>query len=96
MYITRCHHSVPRLKNSRVQGLLSILSKKTLHNMFQAVAEFLKPKAAIKTQHYAHLKNNTHRTWYKDAGLRKNVWHCVGFYFAVFYLGVCFDNRPPW
>lgn len=50
------------------------------------VKEFLKPKAA-KQMHFMSLKNNTHPTWYKDAGLRMNVWHCVGFYFAVFYLG---------
>ncbi|KAF5976536.1 hexose transporter [Fusarium coicis] len=54
--------------------------------MFKAVTEFFRPKAT-RTLHYAHLKNNTHPTWYKDSGLRKNVWHCVGFYFAVFYLG---------
>jgi hypothetical protein len=94
IYITTCHHSIP--KNCREHKLLNIISKKAFHNMFEAVTEFLKPKAAIKTQHYAHLKNNTHGTWYKDAGLRKNVWHCVGFYFAVFYLGVCLDNRPSW
>lgn len=50
------------------------------------VAEFLKPKAATQ-MHFMSLKNNTHPTWYKDPGLRRNVWHCVGFYFAVFYLG---------
>ncbi|KAF5967621.1 alcohol dehydrogenase [Fusarium bulbicola] len=54
--------------------------------MFKAGTEFFRPKAT-RTLHYAHLKNNTHPTWYKDSGLRKNVWHCVGFYFAVFYLG---------
>ncbi|KAF5610118.1 hexose transporter [Fusarium subglutinans] len=57
-----------------------------LLKMYKAVAEFFRPKAT-RTLHYAHLKNNTHPTWYKDSGLRKNVWHCVGFYFAVFYLG---------
>ncbi|CVK86008.1 related to hexose transporter protein [Fusarium mangiferae] len=54
--------------------------------MLNKVTEFFRPKAT-RTLHYAHLKNNTHPTWYKDSGLRKNVWHCVGFYFAVFYLG---------
>jgi len=54
--------------------------------MFDQIKDFFKPKAT-KALHYAGLKNNTHPTWYKDAGLRKNVWHCVGFYFAVFYLG---------
>ncbi|KAF5640163.1 hexose transporter [Fusarium sp. NRRL 25303] len=57
-----------------------------LLKMLKAVTEFFRPKAT-RTLHYAHLKNNTHSTWYKDSGLRKNVWHCVGFYFAVFYLG---------
>lgn len=54
--------------------------------MLQAVTNFLKPKAA-QQMYYTTLANNTNPTWYKDAGLRKNVFHCVGLYFAVFYLG---------
>ena len=48
--------------------------------------EAFKPKAA-KQNNYSHLRNNTNPVWYKDAGLRKNVFHCVGLYFCVFYLG---------
>lgn len=48
--------------------------------------DFFKPKAARAT-HFSHLKNNTHPQWWKDPCLRKNVFHCVGLYFAVFYLG---------
>lgn len=55
--------------------------------MFGKVKEFVKPTAAKKQGHLSHIKNNTNETWYKDPCLRKNVWHCVGFYFAVFYLG---------
>lgn len=53
---------------------------------FQAVTNFFKPKAA-QQQSFATLQNNTDPTWWRDAGLRKNVFHCVGLYFAVFYLG---------
>lgn len=55
--------------------------------MFESVANFFKPKAITAPSHFSTLKNNTNPTWYKDAGLRKNVLHCVGLYFAVFYLG---------
>ena len=45
-----------------------------------------KPKAA-KQNHFSHLRNNTDPSWWRDPGLRKNVFHCVGLYFCVFYLG---------
>lgn len=48
---------------------------------------FLKPKAVQQVHHFTTLSNNTNSTWWKDAGLRKNVFHCVGLYFCVFYLG---------
>ncbi|KDN70328.1 hypothetical protein CSUB01_11580 [Colletotrichum sublineola] len=51
-----------------------------------AVINFFKPPTT-KVAHFAKYQNNTHPTWYKDAGLRKNVLHCVGLYFCVFYLG---------
>jgi len=53
---------------------------------FKSIVEFMKPKAAQQMA-FTRLQNNTHATWYKDAGLRKNVFHCVGLYMAVFYLG---------
>ncbi|KAI1344255.1 general substrate transporter [Xylariaceae sp. FL0016] len=56
--------------------------------MLGKVADLLKPKAGQQVQkHLSHLRNNTNPTWWKDAGLRRNVLHCVGFYFGVFYLG---------
>lgn len=48
--------------------------------------DMFKPKAA-KEMHFAHLNNNTNSTWYRDPCLRRNVFHCVGLYFCVFYLG---------
>jgi hypothetical protein len=42
---------------------------------------------AAKQMLFMSLKTDTHEMWYKDSDLRKNIWHCVGFYFAVFYLG---------
>ncbi|VUC28437.1 unnamed protein product [Clonostachys rosea] len=51
-----------------------------------SVTDFFKPKAA-KSPRFAHLTNNTNPVWYKDPGLRKNVYHCVGLYLCVFYLG---------
>lgn len=39
------------------------------------------PRAAPDTP------DNTHPTWYKDKGLRKNVYHCMGLCLCVFYLG---------
>jgi hypothetical protein len=54
--------------------------------MVNIKADFLKPKAA-REMHFSHLANNALTPWWKDAGLRKNVLHCVGLYFAVFYLG---------
>ncbi|KAM0495210.1 hypothetical protein D7B24_001378 [Verticillium nonalfalfae] len=49
-------------------------------------ADFFRPKGA-RTMHFSHLSNNTNPTWWKNAGLRKNVYHCAGLYFCVFYLG---------
>lgn len=51
-----------------------------------AISDLFKPKAARET-HFSHLRNNTSPTWWRDPGLRKNVFHCVGLYFCVFYLG---------
>jgi len=48
--------------------------------------DFFKPKAA-RANNFSRLQNNTLPVWYKDPGLRKNVFHCVGLYFCVFYLG---------
>ncbi|KAK4936141.1 hypothetical protein LTR10_022937 [Elasticomyces elasticus] len=45
-----------------------------------------KPKDS-KLSHIATLRNNTNPTWWRDPCLRKNVFHCVGLYFCVFYLG---------
>jgi MFS family permease len=53
---------------------------------FKSIIDFMKPKAAQQMA-FTRLQNNTNATWYKDAGLRKNVAHCVGLYMAVFYLG---------
>ncbi|KAF2104987.1 general substrate transporter [Rhizodiscina lignyota] len=36
---------------------------------------------------FARYQNNTAKWWLKDPGLRQNVLHCIGLYFAVFYLG---------
>ncbi|KAH8816080.1 general substrate transporter [Xylogone sp. PMI_703] len=36
---------------------------------------------------FAHLRNNTKSSWWKDSCLRMNVLHCAGLYFCVFYLG---------
>jgi MFS family permease len=51
-----------------------------------AIVDFFKPKTT-KVAHFSKYQNNTNPTWYKDAGLRKNVLHCIGLYFCVFYLG---------
>lgn len=51
--------------------------------MSKFLREWLRPKPA----NFSHLRNNTDPTWYKDQCLRKNVFHCVGLYFCVFYLG---------
>ena len=43
---------------------------------------------------FAHLKNNTKDKWWQDPCLRKNVYHCVGLYFCVFYLGYVVSYSP--
>lgn len=35
----------------------------------------------------ADLRDNTHACWWRDAGLRQNVLHCVGCCLCVFYIG---------
>ncbi|WWC64939.1 uncharacterized protein I303_107553 [Kwoniella dejecticola CBS 10117] len=37
--------------------------------------------------HFLDIPNNTAAAWWKDPGLRKNVFHCLGCCFCVFYLG---------
>ncbi|CAK7212566.1 hypothetical protein SEUCBS140593_001546 [Sporothrix eucalyptigena] len=36
---------------------------------------------------FSHLRNNTDPKWWRDPGLRTNVFHCLGLYLCVFYLG---------
>ncbi|KAF9266952.1 general substrate transporter [Marasmius fiardii PR-910] len=36
---------------------------------------------------FANIKNRTHQNWWKDPGLRRNVFHCVGCCLCTFYLG---------
>ncbi|VUC29053.1 unnamed protein product [Clonostachys rosea] len=36
---------------------------------------------------YRQYRNNTDPKWWRDPGLRTNVFHCAGLYFCVFYLG---------
>ncbi|OAA63401.1 General substrate transporter [Niveomyces insectorum RCEF 264] len=36
---------------------------------------------------FSHLRNNTNASWWKDPCLRLNVFHCLGLYLCVFYLG---------
>ncbi|PSK37359.1 High-affinity glucose transporter [Elsinoe australis] len=39
------------------------------------------------TKSWKDYKNNTDPSWWRDPGLRRNVYQCVGLYFCVFYLG---------
>ncbi|KAF4547901.1 Sugar (and other) transporter-like protein 28 [Elsinoe fawcettii] len=41
----------------------------------------------IATKSWSEYKNNTNPSWWRDPGLRWNVWQCAGLYFCVFYLG---------
>jgi MFS family permease len=50
------------------------------------IANFFKPKA-VQQMHFKTLQNNTKDCWWRDPGLRRNVIHCCGLYFGVFYLG---------
>ncbi|KAK5168857.1 uncharacterized protein LTR77_006166 [Saxophila tyrrhenica] len=43
--------------------------------------------AEKKEMSFAHIPNNTNSRWWKDPCLRINVFHCIGLYFCVFYLG---------
>lgn len=48
------------------------------------------------------ITDNTHPTWWRDPGLRKNVLHCGGLCLCVFYLGydqsllACLQSIPQW
>lgn len=44
-------------------------------------------------QSFAQIRNNTNPRWWRDAGLRLNVFHCVILYFCVFYLGLIYTIR---
>ncbi|BEJ12731.1 hypothetical protein CspHIS471_0211910 [Cutaneotrichosporon sp. HIS471] len=55
----------------------------------------------LKT-HILDVPNNTNPKWYKDKGIRKNVYHCMGLCLCVFYLGydqsllACLQSIPQW
>ncbi|RFU34788.1 hypothetical protein B7463_g1558, partial [Scytalidium lignicola] len=49
------------------------------------VVVMAKQNTSVKT--FTQCRNNTNPHWWRDPGLRLNVFHCIVLYFCVFYLG---------